>query len=54
MAHKLGHYVIAEGIEVQEQKEYLIDNNCDMMQGYLFSKPIDQESAIELLVDTNK
>jgi len=54
MAHKLGHYVIAEGIEVQEQKEYLIDNNCDMMQGYLFSKPVDQESAIELLVDTNK
>ena len=53
MAHKLGHYVIAEGIEAEEQKEYLVDNKCDMLQGYLFSRPLDQESAIELLIDSN-
>jgi PAS domain S-box-containing protein len=49
MAHKIGHYVIAEGVETHKQKEYLINYNCDMMQGYLFSKPVDQQTAITLL-----
>lgn len=40
MAHKLGIKVIAEGIETQEQKDLLLQMNCDYGQGYLFSKPI--------------
>lgn len=40
MAHDLGHKVIAEGVETEEQKSYLHLHHCDEMQGYLFSKPV--------------
>jgi len=49
MAHKLGHYVVAEGVEYEIQRQYLIEHDCDMMQGYLFSKPVNQEIAIGML-----
>lgn len=49
MAHKLGHTVIAEGVEHEKQKQYLIENGCDLMQGYLFSKPVSADVAVELL-----
>ena len=49
MMHKLGHTVVAEGVEVEEQKEYLIRHDCDYLQGYLFSKPVKSEKALELL-----
>lgn len=41
MAHQLGLKVIAEGVEEQKQLDYLVDNNCDYIQGYYFSKPSD-------------
>jgi FOG: EAL domain len=53
MAHKLGHSVIAEGVEYEEQKQYLIKNNCDFVQGYLFSKPLPEALAIDILTKTN-
>ena len=53
MAHKLGLEVVAEGVELHEQKEFLIENGCDAMQGYLFSKPLPMEKAIELLETNN-
>ena len=49
MAHKMGHIVVAEGVEDEMQVQYLKDNNCDMMQGFLFCKPIDFDSALRLL-----
>ncbi|MCR3956766.1 MAG: EAL domain-containing protein, partial [Gudongella sp.] len=49
MAHKLGHYVVAEGVEHKEQVEYLKDCGCDMVQGYFISKPMDGNSAIEFI-----
>lgn len=49
MAHKLGHCVIAEGVEEEKQKKYLLDNNCDYLQGYLFSRPLSAEKALKLL-----
>lgn len=54
MMHRLGHKVVAEGIEEEIQKEYLIAHNCDYLQGYLFSKPIRSEIALELLKEANK
>lgn len=54
MSHKLGLNVVAEGVEVKEQKDFLINNHCDIMQGYLFSKPLLEEDAIKLLKTTNK
>jgi EAL domain-containing protein (putative c-di-GMP-specific phosphodiesterase class I) len=49
MAHRMGHSVIAEGVEYNEQKQYLLDFDCDMMQGYLFSKPLDEDAAIDVV-----
>lgn len=49
MAHKLGHCTIAEGVEQEIQKKYLVEQGCDMLQGYLIGKPMDLESALKLL-----
>lgn len=40
MAHKLGIKVIAEGIETQQQRDFLAQAGCDYGQGYLFAKPM--------------
>ncbi|NCC82197.1 MAG: EAL domain-containing protein, partial [Clostridia bacterium] len=49
MAHKLGLKVVAEGVENQLQKDFLINNNCDIIQGYYYSKPLSEEAAIDFL-----
>ena len=45
--------VLAEGVETQEQKAFLIENKCDSMQGYFFAKPMHSEACEELFVKTN-
>lgn len=50
MAHKLGHSVVAEGIEHQRQLDYLKQNNCDKAQGFFFSKPLNASDALALVV----
>lgn len=52
MSHKVGHIVIAEGIETVEQKTYLEENACDYLQGYLFGRPMRQAAALALLEKT--
>ncbi len=49
MAHRLGHEVVAEGVDNVTQKEYLMRGGCDYMQGFLFSKPLVMEDALALL-----
>lgn len=49
LAHKLGHKVVAEGIEHERQMEYLKKYGCDMIQGYLIGKPMDEPSALAFL-----
>lgn len=44
-----GHCVIAEGVEYERQKQYLLNYGCDKIQGYLISKPLDEAAALELL-----
>jgi EAL domain-containing protein (putative c-di-GMP-specific phosphodiesterase class I) len=44
LGQKLNLRVIAEGVETDEQMNFLRDNNCDEMQGYYFSRPV---SALE-------
>ncbi len=39
IAHKLHMTVVAEGIESEKQRDYLVKMDCDKMQGYLFCRP---------------
>ncbi|NLL49290.1 MAG: EAL domain-containing protein [Firmicutes bacterium] len=49
IAHKLGHVAVAEGVEHQRQLEYLRTHGCDRAQGYLISKPLDEQAALDFL-----
>lgn len=49
LAHELDMKVVAEGVETQEQYEFLCQHECDQVQGYLFSKPLPSEEFIEFL-----
>ena len=40
MGHDLGMKVIAEGVENQEQLDFLRKNGCNLAQGYYFSRPL--------------
>lgn len=39
LAHSLGRQVVAEGVETEGQREFLVAHDCDMLQGYLFGRP---------------
>jgi diguanylate cyclase (GGDEF)-like protein len=49
MARKLGLKVLAEGVETRQQWEFLRNNGCDELQGYLFSRPLALQPFEELL-----
>ena len=40
LAKKLGMEIVAEGIETREQVDFLAKNDCDLIQGFYFSKPL--------------
>jgi len=41
--------VVAEGIETAQQAEHLRELQCGFGQGYLFSRPVDAEKAVEMV-----
>ncbi len=49
MGHALGLRVVAEGVETEEQRALLRLQNCDEMQGYLFSRPVGAAEFAKLL-----
>lgn len=42
MANKMKISVICEGVETEEQVKFLRENNCDMVQGFFFARPIPE------------
>ncbi|MES2321651.1 MAG: EAL domain-containing protein [Pseudomonadota bacterium] len=51
LGHKLNLRVIAEGVETEQQCNFLRDNDCDEMQGYLFSPPVPATRIHSLLAE---
>lgn len=52
LCHKLKLEVVAEGVETESQRAYLIDIGCDYIQGYLFSKPLNSEEISKWIAET--
>lgn len=50
MVGKLGFETVAEGVENQEQYDYLKNIGCDVIQGYLLGHPMPAEGIEELLI----
>ncbi len=48
LARQLRLKVIAEGVETEAQKKFLLENGCEEMQGYLFAKPMEAEEVEKL------
>ena len=51
LGHKLNLRVIAEGVETEQQCNFLRENDCDEMQGYLFSMPVPASKIHSLLAE---
>ena len=49
MGHALGMKVVAEGVETDKQLEFLRQHSCDMAQGYLFGRPMEEREFIDWL-----
>ncbi len=49
LAKKLQMKTVAEGVETQQQLEFLRETRCDMIQGYVFSRPLPVPSFEELM-----
>lgn len=49
MAKILGIHTLTEGIETEEQYTFLLDAGCELIQGFYFSKPMNEEDFIKFL-----
>lgn len=49
MAHGLGHSVVGEGVEDEEQWQFLRSLNCEMIQGFFFGKPMSSQDFAKQL-----
>jgi diguanylate cyclase (GGDEF)-like protein len=53
MAHSLDMRVVAEGIETEEQLDFLIEHHCEEIQGFIVSEPLSAE-AFEAFLETRE
>ena len=54
LGHELGLDIIAEGVETEPQRDYLKHLNCDMLQGFLYSKPLPPEHVVDFIRRWNR
>ena len=53
LAHNLGLEVVAEGVETEEQLAYLKARGCNLIQGYLFSRPVPADEVVAFIRERN-
>ncbi|NNJ94202.1 MAG: EAL domain-containing protein [Halobacteria archaeon] len=53
LAHTLGLRVVVEGIETESQLGIVISRQCDVIQGFLFSRPLPADELVHLLAERN-
>jgi diguanylate cyclase (GGDEF)-like protein len=49
LGHSLGLTVVAEGVETEAQRAWLCEQGCDVLQGYLFGRPVPADEAGRVL-----
>lgn len=49
LADSLDISTVAEGIETPAERQYLMELGCQLAQGYLFARPVDEQTAIQML-----
>ena len=54
MLKELGANVIIEGVETEEQKDFLIECGCKKAQGFLFYKPMPVEEFKDLILESGR
>lgn len=52
LAARLGFNVVAEGVETRQQEEILRETSCELLQGYLFSRPVEPGEFAQLVAAT--
>ena len=50
----LGMEVLAEGVETEEQLQFLLDNDCEYFQGFLGSKPLCPDDCLTLITNEDR
>lgn len=50
-AHRLKLLTVVEGVETQEQLQFINTCDCDYIQGYIFSKPVPKSDFISMIMD---
>lgn len=53
MARSFGMQTVAEGVEDEGQRAFLAEHDCDLIQGFLFSRPLEAKAAVEFLEARN-
>ena len=53
MAKELGMSTVAEGVETEDQFKFLKENECDTIQGFYFSKPLEETLFTQLLASND-
>lgn len=54
MVHKFGLTAVAEGVETIEERDYLISQGCDVLQGYYYSRPMFEEDTLSYIRKQNE
>ena len=51
LGQSLNLTLIAEGVETQEQRDFIVENGCEYIQGYFYSRPLPYDEVTKLLQD---